>query len=122
MNGAGASSAASGIHVWNGTEPALETAPIESSTIASAPIAPIGRCVSCITSAVWAPVNAMPNSRHRSVIPTMMNIFVAVLNAPGEPSAIMPKVVPSSPSQKKSSTTRWSASTMPLAIASEISR
>ena len=64
----------------------------------------------------------MPNSMHRSVIPTMMNIFVEVLNASGEPSAIMPNVVPSSPSQKKSSTTRWSASTMPLAIASEISR
>ncbi len=55
-------------------------------------------------------------------MPTMMNALIAVLNASGEPSAIMPNVVPSSPSQKKSSTTRWSASTMPLAIASEMSR
>ncbi len=119
MNGSGASTAASGIQLWNGIEPALEMAPIIMRTNARAPQPSTDRrCLPAISlmlsEPACEPAMAMPAIRHRSVTPTMMKALVAVFQASGRPMAIMPKSVPSRPSQKKSSATRLSARTAPL--------
>ena len=124
MKGSGASIAASGIQLWNGIDPAFEMAPITSRIIAVHAIPCSGRGVFANKEMLQVPavhpVSTMPASMHRSVIPTMMNAFVAVRQAPAEPIAIIPNIVSKRPSQKKSSRMRLSASTAPFAMLTEI--
>ena len=119
MNGRGASSAASGIQVWNGIEPPFATAPIIKKTNARLPRPFSGRLICDIVNVPASrPVSAIPNSRQRSVMPMMTKALIAVLYAPGRPIMIMPNMVKSKPSQKKRKRIRLLASSVPLARAS----
>ena len=84
MKGSGASTAASGIQLWNGIEPALEMAPTSIKRNATAPLMLVtdsGCAVSPlnVSSCAFHQTMPMPAIRHRSVTPWMKNALTAVL-------------------------------------------
>ena len=123
MKGSGASRAASGIQLWKGIDPALDTAPMTRRTKARPPRPPVPTCIVDIASDLFMDQRiTMPSIMQRSVTPAITKALTAVFMAPSRPIAMKPKSVSRRLSQKMSMTARLSASTAPLTWASVMRR